>query len=65
MGFWVWFNLVLFSNGRWLYVDAYETLEACQEARQEIEQEEPGNYYCFPANVKKVQDEKSNAKEVS
>ena len=47
----IWFNLLLFSNGHWVYIDAYETLEQCQTARVEIESEEPGNYYCFPHKV--------------
>jgi hypothetical protein len=50
----IWFNLLLFSDGHWMYIDAYETLEECQAARQELEVKEPGNYYCFPANVKKL-----------
>jgi hypothetical protein len=51
----IWFNLLLFSNGHWVYVDSYETLEICQEERAELEKTEPGNYYCFPANVKKTE----------
>jgi hypothetical protein len=50
----IWFNLLLFSNGHWMYIDSFETLEECQAERVEIEKEKPGNYYCFPANVKKV-----------
>ncbi len=51
----IWFNLLLFSDGHWTYIDAFETLEQCQEERIGLEKEAPGHYYCFPANVKKVE----------
>lgn len=63
MGPWIWFNLLLFSNGNWHYVNVFETLEACQEARQEIEQTTPGNYYCLPTNVTKAKNETRDAEE--
>lgn len=50
----IWFNLLLFSNGHWMYIDSFQTLEECQVSQHELEVEEPGNYYCLPANVKKV-----------
>lgn len=51
MGPWIWFNLLLFSAGHWHYIDAFETVEDCQVAQHELEQTNPGNYYCLPANV--------------
>jgi hypothetical protein len=65
MGPWIWFNLLLFSEGHWTYVDAYETLESCVEAQHEIEKTKPGNYYCLPANVLKSQYEVRDPKKVS
>lgn len=59
MGPWIWFNLLLFFEGHWFYIDAFETVETCQEAQHELEKTQPGNYYCFPANVKKSQNETS------
>lgn len=47
----LWFDLVRYEEGRWRYIDAFETLEDCQEARQQYEQDAPGNYYCFPTKV--------------
>lgn len=49
----VWFNLLRFTpESRWEYVDSVETLEACQDLRKQYEEEQPGNYYCLPAQVK-------------
>ncbi len=53
MPIYIWFNLLLFSDGHWAYLDSYETLEECQQERTELEKTVPGNYYCLPANVKK------------
>lgn len=48
----IWFNLLEHSaGGKWLYIGSFETLEICQEARNEIEPRRPGNYYCLPAQV--------------
>jgi len=49
----IWFNLLLFSSGHWMYVDVFETLEECQDERKMQEIINPGNYYCLPAQVKK------------
>jgi hypothetical protein len=50
----IWFNLLIVINGHWVYIDSFETLEECQAERAELEKEYQGNYYCLPANVKKV-----------
>lgn len=60
MGPWIWFNLLLFTNGHWKYIDALETLEECQELQKWYEQHEPGNYYCLPANVELTQRSKND-----
>jgi hypothetical protein len=49
----IWFNLLLFSSGHWMYVETLETLEECQELKIWYENVHPGNYYCLPAQVKK------------
>lgn len=53
----IWFNLLLFSSGHWVYIDSYETLEECQQQRTEYETEFPGNYFCLPHQVFKAQNE--------
>jgi len=54
MGHWIWFNLLLFSNGHWVYVDSLETLEDCSDLRMQYEEKYPGNYYCLPIQVIKI-----------
>lgn len=54
MGTWIWFNLLLFSSGRWIYIDSFETLEQCQVELHEYELEFPGRYYCLPHQVFKT-----------
>jgi hypothetical protein len=34
-------------------MDVFETLEECQDERKMQEIINPGDYYCFPAQVKK------------
>jgi hypothetical protein len=49
----IWFNLLLFSSGHWVYVDVFETLEECQDERKMQEIINPGNYYCIPTRMEK------------
>lgn len=49
----IWFNLLLFSSGHWMYVETLETLEQCQDERKMQEIISPGDYYCLPVQVKK------------
>lgn len=57
MGPWIWFNLILFVQGHWVYIDSFTTLEECQAAAVELEQDKEfkqlGILYCLPANVVK------------
>lgn len=54
MPVYIWFNLLIFANGHFIFINSYETLEECQEVRALYEEYQPANYYCLPANVKKV-----------
>jgi hypothetical protein len=47
----IWFNLLLFANGHWVYINSYETLEECQEVRALYEEFQPANYYCLPKKM--------------
>lgn len=50
----IWFNLLLFSNQQWFYLDSYETLEECQEVKHLVEEVKPGLYSCIPRYVEHV-----------
>jgi hypothetical protein len=47
----IWFNLLLFTGGHLYWVDAFATLEECQEERAEHERSEPGTFFCRPVQV--------------
>lgn len=57
MGPWIWFNLLMFYNNQWYYIDSFETLEICQEQLKEYEEEFHHDYYCLPHKVIKSEHE--------
>jgi len=42
----IWFNLWLLVNGHLLLIGTFETLEQCQEQKQQLAIDKPGDYYC-------------------
>jgi len=52
----IWFNLLMYFNHQWYYLDSFETLEQCQEAQwEQVAQGEPDrHFYCIPRPVEKT-----------
>ena len=50
----IWFNLLMYFNHQWYYLDSFETLEECQVAQAEYKDEPDRHFYCMPRPVEKT-----------